>query len=266
MEQQEKKLYRCGTLTYTKLGLVNLAIWLLWGDFSLILLNNVFPALTPLQLNLHNASNATIGLLMGTIPSIITFIANPIISTSSDRTRSRWGRRIPYLLFTAPFTAAFMIMLGWSDKISEFFMKLVSFNGDPSLFIIVVMSICVVGYSIFQMFSDSVFWYIFADVVPDQFMGRFMAAFRVIGAVGGMVGEMMNDAMGAAMNPSTPAPTSQPAQAFCDNCGAKLNQGSAFCEECGTPVMKSNKTCINCGYEFERPGKFCPKCGTKREG
>ena len=73
MEQKEKTLYRCGTLTYTKVGLVNLAVWLLWGDFSLILLNNVFPALTPLQLNLHNASNATIGLLMGTIPSIVTF-------------------------------------------------------------------------------------------------------------------------------------------------------------------------------------------------
>ncbi len=187
MEQKEKTLYRCGTLTYTKIGLINMAVWLLWGDFSLVLLNNVFPALTPLQLNLHNASNATIGLLMGTIPSIVTFIANPIISTSSDRTRSRWGRRIPYLLFSAPFTAMFMILLGWSDYVGKWLMKLVSYNGDPSLFIIVVMSICVIGYSIFQMFSDSVFWYIFADVVPDQFMGRFMAAFRVIGAVGGMV-------------------------------------------------------------------------------
>lgn len=86
------------------------------------------------------------------------------------------------------------------------------------------------------------------------------------GAVGGMVGGMMNDAMGSAINPSTPDPSSQSAQAFCDNCGAKLSQGSAFCEECGTPVVKFNKTCIKCGYEFERPGKFCPKCGTKREG
>ena len=85
------------------------------------------------------------------------------------------------------------------------------------------------------------------------------------GAVGGMVGGMMNDAMGAAMNPSTPTTPAQSTQAFCDNCGAKLGQGSAFCEECGTPVVKSQKTCIKCGYEFERPGKFCPKCGTKRE-
>lgn len=84
------------------------------------------------------------------------------------------------------------------------------------------------------------------------------------GAVGGMVGGMMNDAMGSAINPSTPAPSSQSAQAFYDNCGAKLSQGSAFCEECGTPIVKFNKTCIKCGYEFERYGKFCPKCGTKR--
>lgn len=84
------------------------------------------------------------------------------------------------------------------------------------------------------------------------------------GAVGGMVGGMMNDAMGSAINPSTPPPSSQSAQAFCDNCGAKLSQGSAFCEECGTPIVKFNKTCIKCGYEFERYGKFCPKCGTKR--
>lgn len=86
------------------------------------------------------------------------------------------------------------------------------------------------------------------------------------GAVGGMVSGMMNNAMATTMNPNAPTNASQSAQAFCDNCGARLNQGSAFCEECGTPVPKSNKICINCGYEFERPGKFCPKCGIKREG
>ncbi|MBQ8002125.1 MAG: SPFH domain-containing protein [Clostridia bacterium] len=85
------------------------------------------------------------------------------------------------------------------------------------------------------------------------------------GAVGGMVGGMMQDAMGTAINPTANVSTNQVAQTFCDNCGAKLEQGAMFCEECGTPAVKANKTCTNCGYEFERPGKFCPKCGTKRE-
>lgn len=82
------------------------------------------------------------------------------------------------------------------------------------------------------------------------------------GAVGGMVGGMMNDAVSSAMNP--PAPSTVNADSFCENCGAKLNNGAAFCEECGAPVAKPNDVCKNCGYKFERPGKFCPKCGNKR--
>ncbi|MGN0180098.1 MAG: SPFH domain-containing protein [Monoglobaceae bacterium] len=87
------------------------------------------------------------------------------------------------------------------------------------------------------------------------------------GAVGGMVGGMMNEAMTTATNPqnqSTPQPQVQLTQKFCDNCGAKLNEGADFCEECGAKVINSNKTCAGCGYVFERDSKFCPKCGTKR--
>lgn len=185
--ESDKAVYHCGSLSYTKAGLVTLATWLLWGDFSFVLLTNVFATLTPLQLNLHHASNATIGLLVGTIPAVVTFICNPIISTCSDRTRSRWGRRIPYLLFTAPFLALFVILLGWSDVVGKWLMKWSSYQGDPAVFIVGVIAVLVVCYQIFNMFSDSVFWYIFADVVPELFMGRFMAAFRVVGALGGMV-------------------------------------------------------------------------------
>lgn len=80
------------------------------------------------------------------------------------------------------------------------------------------------------------------------------------GTVGGMVGGAVNDAF-AGIN-TQPQPQ---ANAFCENCGAKIIPGIAFCEECGTPITNAN-TCKNCGYKFERPGKFCPKCGTKREG
>ena len=87
------------------------------------------------------------------------------------------------------------------------------------------------------------------------------------GAVGVMVGGMMNEALTTATNPqnqSAPQPQVQLTQKFCDNCGAKLNEGADFCEECGAKVINSNKTCAGCGYVFERDSKFCPKCGTKR--
>ncbi len=76
------------------------------------------------------------------------------------------------------------------------------------------------------------------------------------GTVGGMVGGAVNDAF-SGMN------TQPQANAFCENCGAKIIPETAFCEECGTPIVNAN-TCKNCGYKFERPGKFCSKCGTKR--
>lgn len=83
------------------------------------------------------------------------------------------------------------------------------------------------------------------------------------GAVGGMVGGMMNDAVGAAQSPTAVSTT---VDAFCENCGAKLNPDAAFCEECGAKVEEQKKEkCPKCGYVFERPGKFCPKCGAKRE-
>lgn len=80
------------------------------------------------------------------------------------------------------------------------------------------------------------------------------------GAVGGMVGGMMNDAMGSVAN----QPNAFIANAFCENCGAKLSAGALFCEECGTKIA-STDTCKNCGFKFQNQGKFCPKCGTKRE-
>ena len=186
-EEGGEVLYRCGTLTYTRLGLLNLFIWLLWGDFCFSMMETVSPSLTPLLLKMHNASNLTIGILMGSIPALLNFIINPIVSTRSDRTRSRWGRRIPYLLFTPPFTALFLILLGWSDQIGAFFYNLLwGDGGSPATFTICLIAFFVICYQGFDLFVGSVFYYIFADVVPQQFIGRFMSLFRIAGTLGGM--------------------------------------------------------------------------------
>ena len=81
------------------------------------------------------------------------------------------------------------------------------------------------------------------------------------GTVGNMVGGAVTNAFNGINNQTQPPVNER----FCENCGAKIVEGTAFCDECGTPVV-DNSTCQNCGYKFERPGKFCPKCGTKREG
>ncbi len=106
-ETSSPNLYRIGTLSYTKTALITLFIWMLWGDFCFWMMEALTPTLLPLMLKNHNANNLTIGLLVGSLPSLLNFIINPIVSTSSDRTRSRWGRRIPYLMFSSPFVVFF---------------------------------------------------------------------------------------------------------------------------------------------------------------
>ena len=181
-------LYTIGTLSYTKRALIMLFVWMLWGDFCFWMMEALTPTLLPLMLKNHNANNLTIGLLVGSLPSLLNFIINPIVSTSSDRTRSRWGRRIPYLLFSSPFVVFFLILLGWSDSIGAWIHNLAfGPGGSPAKTIIVVIAIFAIAYQVFNLFIASVFYYLFADVVPTQFLGRFMALFRVAGTCAGFV-------------------------------------------------------------------------------
>ena len=181
-----KTRYLCGTLSYTKWGLVNLFIWMLWGDFCYTMMEQLIPTLLPLLLKQNQASNLLIGLLVGSIPAFIDFFLCPIISTASDRTRSRWGRRIPYMIFTCPFVVLFLILTGWSDHIGAFLHNLAfGDSGNPALTIIILLAIFSVGFQLFNMFVSSVFYYIFADVVPKPFVGRFMALFRLVGTAAG---------------------------------------------------------------------------------
>lgn len=85
----------------------------------------------------------------------------------------------------------------------------------------------------------------------------------MMAGVGGTMANVVGGAMNDALSGTTQSKTESNV-AFCEQCGAKLVNGSAFCEECGAPVAKSNDVCATCGYKFERAGKFCPKCGAKR--
>ncbi|MBE6380734.1 MAG: SLC45 family MFS transporter [Lentisphaerae bacterium] len=181
-------IWQCGTLQYTNKTLVYLFIWMLWGDFCYTLMETLIPTLLPLVLKQHNASNLTIGLLIGSVPSALNFVLNPIISTASDRTRSKWGRRRPYLLFSAPFVVMFLILLGWSDVIGSWLYNCAwGPNGDPAGVIIGLIAFFSVGFQLFNMFVISVLYYIFADVVPSGLIGRFLALFRFVGMGAGIV-------------------------------------------------------------------------------
>lgn len=178
---------KIGTLTYTKMGLIALFIWMLWGDFCFTLMEILIPQLLPLTMKKLNASNALIGLFVGSLPAMLNMIINPIVSFKSDRTRTKWGRRRPFLFFATPFVTIFLIGLGWAPYLAKWLTTNILTSVNPVTMAFVMVGICAISFQVFNMFVGSVFYYIFADVVPQKYMGRFMSCFRVVGAAAGFV-------------------------------------------------------------------------------
>jgi len=179
-------IYRCGTLTYTKFSLAILFCWLLWGDFCYMLMETVVPSILPLKFRALGASNTAIGLILTTIPMIINSVCNPIISFKSDRHRSKWGRRIPFILFTMPVTVFFLLCVGFADRIAIWlhgWLGSTTFGLSDTQFAVVLIGIMMVAFSFFNTFVNSVFWYLFNDVVPEHLLARFMSWFRIVSMI-----------------------------------------------------------------------------------
>lgn len=183
--------YSVGTLVYTKAGLFMLFGWLLWGDFCFTLFETVGgPGILGLYLqDNYDVSNKTVNIMFNIIPQLIGVIVGPILSFKSDRHRGRWGRRIPYMMWTTPFLCFFAAAIGYADEIMSFVKNHVHEGSfiSPLTAAMILISFLVIGFSFFNEFVNTVYWYLFADVVPPAFMGRFLGLFRLVGSAAGFL-------------------------------------------------------------------------------
>jgi MFS family permease len=185
-----EKKYIAGTLQYSFCGVLTLFFWLLWGDFCFSLISAVIPRLLPITLKDMGASNVFIGIIVGSIPSMMNMVINPIISVSSDRHRGPLGRRIPFLLWPSPFIAISLILLGYAPQIGGWLnTNVFSHLGLASGRILILGLVCLltIAFQFFFLFVSSIYYYLFADVVPSQLLGRFMAWFRIVGTAAGFI-------------------------------------------------------------------------------
>ena len=200
-DSAQPSLYHVGTLTYTRRQLAVLFCWLLWGDFCFMLMETVIPSILPLKFKELGASNVAIGLIMTTLPMVINLVLNPVISFRSDRHRSRWGRRIPFILFSIPVIVVFLVGVGLSDQLGfglhAWLGKLAGVPAGhqnaitawaaakisaltPNQCAILMIGVMMVLFSVVNTFVNSVYWYLFTDVVPECLLARFMSWFRVV--------------------------------------------------------------------------------------
>lgn len=183
---KDPRRFKIGTLTYTKAGLITLFLFLLWGDFCFTIMETVVPSILPLELNAFGAPNWMLGLIITTIPNVMAAVLNPIISVRSDRFRSRWGRRVPFLFVATPFVTVFMVLLGYAAPIGRWLHESIlagRFSEAPV--ILIVIGAAMIVYEFFNLIISAVYYYLFNDVVPHAFLARFMALFRVVGTAAG---------------------------------------------------------------------------------
>lgn len=183
-----RRRWHAGTLAYTFGGITVLFCWLLWGDFAWSLKERAIVPMAQLFLRRFHASDTLNGLLVGTLPFAIAAILQPIVSYRSDRHRGRWGRRLPYLLWTTPIAAAGMIGIGLAPRLATWLDGVLGAHspGLSSLALGLFGAFWLL-FEFGQLVTNVIFLALINDVVPARFLGRFFGLFRALSLTAGII-------------------------------------------------------------------------------
>ncbi len=183
-----RREWRAGTLTYSAGALAILFVWLLWGDFAWQLKERSVAPIVQIMLRKFEASDFLTGFFLLSLPSAIGLVLGPVVSYRSDRHRGRWGRRIPFLLATTPFTAVAMFGLAYSPVLGRLVHAQLGWPPESlNLAVIVVMGLCWTLFEVATITANAVFGALINDVVPREIIGRFFGLFRAVSLLTGMV-------------------------------------------------------------------------------
>lgn len=187
-EAPTKRTWRAGALVYTPAGLATLFSWLLWGDFAFQLKERILVVAAPLMLRQLQASDFLVGLLVGSLPQALGMIITPIIAVKSDRHRSRWGRRIPFLFVPAPIASLALIGMAFTPELGGWLHALL---GRESLTLVacqlIAFAVCWTVFDLFTVFVNAVFESLINDVVPRTLIGKFFGFFRAVSLLAGII-------------------------------------------------------------------------------
>jgi len=142
------------------------------------------PSVMQLLFQKFGASNFVSSLLIATLPYGLILLIGPIVSYRSDRYRSRWGRRIPFLAIHIPFVVLSMVAVAFSPALGQGLHQLLG-QSSPGLSTCTLIIIAL-GWGVFELatvVANAVFYGLINDVVPSSLLGRFYGVFRAISLI-----------------------------------------------------------------------------------
>ncbi len=102
------------------------------GFFASSLLWSIYNSFIPLILKDFIASTAIIGLIM-TIDNIFGVIFQPLFGALSDRTRTRFGKRMPFIMIAAPLCAGLFFFIPQMPNLVSLMALVIVFNFGMSV-------------------------------------------------------------------------------------------------------------------------------------
>ena len=173
---------RSPVLPLTAAGLFAVGCWLMLGDLGIAMRERVALPSGLELLRRNAASDTTTSLLLATVPAVLSVLLVPFIGYHSDRFRSAWGRRRPFLLVIAPIGCAAMLGLAVSPLLGAWTDAMLG-AGSPGARICNLGWFCLF-WTVFEcaaISAASLFTGLVNDVVPAGLLGRFFAGFRIVG-------------------------------------------------------------------------------------
>jgi len=163
------------------IGLPALFFFFLLGDLAWSLKERALPDLFKFQLREFSQDTVLLNVLFGALPSAIAMFIGPVVGAWSDRTRTGFGRRIPFLLVCAPLVSASMVGLAFSVPLGE---ALWHWSGAATglrdRYIVACMCVFWTLCEIFTVLANALFVALINDTVPQRILGRFFGMFRII--------------------------------------------------------------------------------------
>lgn len=188
VEKKSVKSWRIGTLVYTTAGLTALFFWLLCGYFTLAMKERAVYSIAQVMVRSFESPDWLVGLLVISLPAVIGLFLGPVVSVMSDRHRSRWGRRIPFLLIPTPVITLSMIGLAYTPMLGSWLHHMLNQHSPGEMACRVIMF--GIFWGIFEIATVTVNMLmvaLVADVVPQEICGRFFALFRAVGLICGIL-------------------------------------------------------------------------------
>jgi maltose/moltooligosaccharide transporter len=140
-----------------------------FGFFTMGLMDILYDTYVPIFLGKYVSSNALVGLIM-TLDNIFAIFLIPIVSVWSDNTRTRIGRRMPFIIVTLPMSALFFAFLPYSAAES-----------------LVALILVIFGLNIFKQSARGPVVALMPDTIPGEYRSEANGVINTMGALGAIV-------------------------------------------------------------------------------